>query len=427
MFMDNARKWVFSRMLDLPFAAAAVFTTIFYTIVLQESMEGTVLQRYTTEHAVEYVIVGFFIWGMMDVIFRMFTFPREKRALRHEFLPPRGTREPVSKASELLAHLKEQPASLRNSRMGQRLIKALSYLEEKGSADGFSDYLDSLSDQDNDQTHDNYGLVRFIGWVTPVLGFLGTVLYFGMALAGLTVDEMADQLPIVVSQMGAAFNTTTVALGASTAMMFLLFLCERAEQKIVHTIDRRAERELLNRFEVADASLTPFLNALQALSGSMLQTMDSSVDRQLRLWSNALQTLQERGEERQLRQAQVWEETILRMQKRFEEGEAERERRLLRVLEAIEMDRTTHHTMMKSTIDEAAKLRGDFARLTQTLANVLNDEGKLLELQNTLSANLRLLRESQQIDEALHGLTAAIHLMTSRHGLMPPKSDQRAA
>jgi hypothetical protein len=256
---------------------------------------------------------------------------------------------------------------------------------------------------------------------------LGTVLYFGMALAGLTVDEMADQLPIVVSQMGAAFNTTTVALGASTAMMFLLFLCERAEQKIVHTIDRRAERELLNRFEVADASLTPFLNALQALSGSMLQTMDSSVDRQLRLWSNALQTLQERGEERQLRQAQVWEETILRMQKRFEEGEAERERRLLRVLEAIEMDRTTHHTMMKSTIDEAAKLRGDFARLTQTLANVLNDEGKLLELQNTLSANLRLLRESQQIDEALHGLTAAIHLMTSRHGLMPPKSDQRAA
>jgi len=425
--MDNARKWVFSRMLDLPFAAAAVLTTIFYTIVLQESMEGTVLQRYTTEHAVEYVIVGFFIWGMMDVVFRLFTFPREKRALRHEFLPPRGTREPVSKATELLTHIHEQPASLQQSRMGQRLIKALSYLEEKGSADGFSDYLESLADQDNDQTHDNYGLVRFIGWVTPVLGFLGTVLYFGMALAGLTVDEMADQLPVVVSQMGAAFNTTTVALGASTAMMFLLFLCERAEQKIVHSIDRRAERELLNRFEVADASLTPFLNALQGLSGAMLETMNSSVDRQLRLWSGALQTIQERSEERQFRQAQVWEETILRMQKRFEEGEAEREKRLLRVLEAIETDRNTHHTLMKSTIDEAAKLRGDFARLTQTLANVLNDEGKLLELQNTLSANLRLLRESQQIDEALHGLTAAIHLMTSRHGLMPPKSDQRAA
>ena len=425
--MDNARKWVFSRMLDLPFAVAVVITVIFYTIVLQKSMEGSILQRYTTEHAVEYVIVGFFIWGLMDVFFRVLTFPSEKRALRHEFLPPRGSREPVSKASDLLDHLEKEPASLQQSRMCQRLMKALAYLEEKGSADGFSDYLDSLADQDDEKTHSNYGLVRFIGWVTPVLGFLGTVLYFGMALAGLTVDEMANQLPIVVSQMGAAFNTTTVALGASTAMMFFLFLCERAEQGIIRSIDRRAERELLNRFEVADASLTPFLNALQASSGMMLQAMDSSVRAPAPSLVGHLQTLHERNEERQHRQSQVWEETILRMQKRFEESDAEREKRLLRVLEAMETDRNTHHAQMKGTIDETIKLRGDFARLTQTLAGLLNDEGKLLELQNTLAANLRLLRESQQIDEALHGLTAAIHLLTSRHGLMSPKSDQRAA
>ncbi len=34
-----------------------------------------------------------------------------------------------------------------------------------------------------------------------------------------------------------------------------------------------------------------------------------------------------------------------------------------------------------------------------------------------LADNLRVLRETQQIDEALHGLTAAIHLMTARHNL----------
>ncbi len=34
-----------------------------------------------------------------------------------------------------------------------------------------------------------------------------------------------------------------------------------------------------------------------------------------------------------------------------------------------------------------------------------------------LSDNLRVLRETQQIDEALHGLTAAIHLMTARQSL----------
>jgi len=51
-----------SRILDIPLAVAAALTCGFYWFVWQESMKGTLLHRYTTEHSVEYIIVAFFIW-----------------------------------------------------------------------------------------------------------------------------------------------------------------------------------------------------------------------------------------------------------------------------------------------------------------------------------------------------------------------------
>jgi hypothetical protein len=49
-----------------------------------------------------------------------------------------------------------------------------------------------------------------------------------------------------------------------------------------------------------------------------------------------------------------------------------------------------------------------------TLHSIARGEGKLVELQGVLTDNLRLLHETLQIDEALHALTAAIHLLTAR-------------
>ena len=54
------------------------------------------------------------------------------------------------------------------------------------------------------------------------------------------------------------------------------------------------------------------------------------------------------------------------------------------------------------------------ARLRSYLGKVTADE-RLLELQARLADNLALLRESQEFDQAVHGLTAAIHMLTARH------------
>ena len=402
-------------MVDLPMLLGAALTIAFYVFVHQPAMRDTLLHRYTTQHAVEYIIVGFFIWGLMDVLFRVLSFPRQSLALRQEWLPPRKGREPVSNAAGFLAVVQKKPAWLQESRLGQRLLAALAYLKDRGSADELSEHLRYLAELDEEQAHNNYGLVRFICWVTPVLGFFGTVLHFGSALGGLSVDEIGERLPTVVGEMGTAFNTTTVALAAATTMMFSLFLCERTERELVHSVDRRAERELLNRFEAAEASLGPFVSAVEAASRVTLRTMDEAVQRQLGIWSNAFHDLQQQAEERHQVLTQLWQQTMEASHKRFEASDAERERKLLRVLEAMELSREQHRAEVKATVEHVTRMQADLGELAAAVAEIVHGKGELVKLQASLAENLRLLRETGHMDQALHGLTAAIHLITARY------------
>lgn len=404
-----------SRILDVPLAMAAVLTAGYYWVITQESMHGTLLHSYTTQHAVEYVIVSFFIWGLCDTICRSLTFPRENLALRMELLPPRkGPPIPATQAGALLKQMQSKPRWLLQSRLGLRMSQALAHLQEKGSADGFADYLRDLQEQDEERTHANFGLVRFICWVTPVLGFLGTVLHFGTALGGLNAEQIGEKLAHVVGEMGTAFNTTTVALTAATTMMFFLFLCERTEKEVIHTIDRRVERDLLNRFEITDANITPFLSALQTASQATLQAVDATIARQMEGWNSALGSLERQASEQQERQAKMWEELVSGLQKKIEAQDADRETRLVRLLDAVAAQQSEHRLHMQDTTDQVQALQAGLLQVAESLSGITGGGAEMVALQASLADNLRVLRESQHLDQALHTLTGAIHLLTAR-------------
>src|SRR5262249_32958737 len=144
---------------DLPMAIAAVLTVAFYVVVFRGVPKGSIIHRYTTEHIVEYVVVAFFIWGIVDVVFKLCGFPLEMLALRQPNLKERTGKESVSEAKTLGAQLQSRPKWFLDSRYGQRLSKALYYLLGKESADGFHDYLRYLATDDEERTHGNYALV----------------------------------------------------------------------------------------------------------------------------------------------------------------------------------------------------------------------------------------------------------------------------
>ncbi len=412
--MSQNRKSLF-RLPDPSFILAGLGTFAFYYVVYQPSMQGSVLHRYTTEHVVEHVIVALFIWGIVDIFRNFLAFPREMFALRRDWLPPRQGRESAANASVLLAQVKAKSRWLQESKLGKRLIRALEFVTEKGSADEYREHLMYLAEQNEDNTHSNYTLMRFVIGVTPVLGFLGTVVHFGTALSGFSADEVTDKLPEIVSEMGQAFNTTTVALSAAMTMMFALFVCERTERGIDHTIDRLVERELLNRFEAKDANITPFLSAVQSANEAALQAIAGTLQRQIDVWSQTLDVLFQRFDERQQNEAHGWNSALDVLQRRQESFDSGREERLRQVLTIVDSRQEKHMAQIQVLLERAISVKDDFAGLAKAMRDLSSDDGKLIELQGHLADNLRVLRETQQIEDALHGLTGAIHLLTARH------------
>ncbi|HVC97905.1 MAG TPA: MotA/TolQ/ExbB proton channel family protein [Pirellulales bacterium] len=415
--MAQDRKTFYARVTNSSWILGAIATASFYAIVLQPSMRGTILHRYTAENAVDYVIVALFMWGSIDVILKLFSFPAEVLAIKQNWLPPRKGREPAAHAAGLLEQVRSRTQWLQDSRVGRRLALALEYVTENGSADEYREHLQYLADQDLDATHSNYTLVRFVVGVSPVLGFLGTVVHFGTALSGISFDEMAERLPVVVGEMGQAFNTTTVALMTAMSMMFALFLCERTERGIIRSIDRLVERELLNRFEIKDVNIVPFLSVIRSANEDALQAIAATLQRQIEVWTRALDSIFRRFDERQQQELRGWQSALASLQERHQAYDAAHEERLRQWLALLESRQDKHLAGVQMTLEKVIAFRGDFAALAKTLEGIARGEGKLTELQAVLSDNLRVLRETQQIDDALHGLTAAIHLMTARHHL----------
>jgi len=79
-------------------------------------------------------------------------------------------------------------------------------------------------------------------------------------------------------------------------------------------------------------------------------------------------------------------------------------------LDLFQQRQTAHDERVQTTIDRLEELNA----LTTNLADAIVNDGRLVHLQARLTENLELLHRTQQFDQALHSLTAAIHLLTGQ-------------
>ena len=91
-----------------------------------------------------------------------------------------------------------------------------------------------------------YGLVRFIAWVVPTLGFIGTVYSLGASLSAAGLSDVLN-LKEVARTLGIGFDCTMVALIESAILVFLLHLVQEKEESAVNSAGDYTLRNLINR------------------------------------------------------------------------------------------------------------------------------------------------------------------------------------
>lgn len=385
-----------SLFLGLPLAAGVL------AFLKQPQFEGTLAGRYIV-HPIEVAEVVVFCCALAALFSKFWGWTRQKRALRATLLPRwDGTPQPTAEAPALLTHLARLPKSVRNSWVGQRCRSFLDYLCRRGSTAGLDDHVRVTSDNDGMTLDSSYSFIRFMVWAIPILGFLGTVLGITDAIAGVSPEQLEKDLTAITGGLATAFDTTGLALMLTMVVMFLSFLVERLEQRALSEVDGWVDEHLFHRFARPENEESPLLTGMERLVQ---------------------------------RQAEIWTASMDRMQHRLREEETRLQQRLAdSMAQALERTLKSHETLLTRQTEEALKPLGHLAgalrqqvvalkpvaegmaAMSQVLAHLQENEGQLIRLQQLLQHNLSALAGSGSFDEAVHSLTAAIHLLTARSG-----------
>lgn len=92
-----------------------------------------------------------------------------------------------------------------------------------------------------------YGAIRFVAWLIPTLGFIGTVYGLGASLAEAGDPLKKLDLKEVAGTLGVGFDCTMVALAQSAILVFLLHLAQEKEETAVNHAGDYTLRNLINR------------------------------------------------------------------------------------------------------------------------------------------------------------------------------------
>ena len=95
------------------------------------------------------------------------------------------------------------------------------------------------------------------------------------------------------------------------------------------------------------------------------------------------------------------------------------------IVDGLKKERMKHILdLCISRFNAFSRLQGELTTLATAVGELVHGKAELVKLESSLADNLRLLRETGQLDQAVHALTGAIHMITARYD--PPGRDRAA-
>jgi biopolymer transport protein ExbB/TolQ len=380
------------------------------------------LSRYL-EYPVQWAEVTLFCCALGGLLAKLLALPAERKACRIDILPRwDGKPLPVDQASVLLAAVDRQPASIRGTFLARRVRAVLEFICQRRTVADLDDQLRALADTDAVAHEHSYSLIRLITWAMPILGFLGTVVGITGAIGGVTPDVLEQSLSQVTGGLAEAFDATAVALSLTMATMFLTALVERHEQSLLEMVDNFIDRCMAHRWHRDPADHAPVLAAVQRCTEAMTTSVEAVVQKQAEVWAKALGEPERRAmqaQEHMLQQLfaglkQAMEQTLQTHAQRL----AALEQHTMQTGAQLMQQLANLAVVVRDTGREQqaglARIAEGIAGQTTALGKLQEGESHLVHLQAVLHQNLAAIAGASAFEEAVHSLTAAVHLLTAR-------------
>ncbi len=120
------------------------------------------------------------------------------------------------------------------------------------SIDQSANLLNSQMELLSHQLELRYSNIRYLVWLIPTLGFIGTVYGISITLAQVSgMDSTDPNLLVVATQkLAVAFDTTLLALIQSAVLMYFLHIVESKEEEYLNLSCQDCLKNLINRLYV---------------------------------------------------------------------------------------------------------------------------------------------------------------------------------
>ncbi len=402
-----------------PILWGAALSLGFFGLIHMGVITNALVIRYLAGHWVEYVEVAMFFVGLAALAIKAVEVRSQRRDVGGEWLEPipEGGQNPAD-AQTLAASLAEADGkgdSEPSSYLVRRLREAIDLVVRTGSADTLEDHLKYLADLDAARAAQSYGLVRFVIWAIPIMGFLGTVIGITDAIACLSPSQL-DNMTGVVGGLGTAFDTTAIALGLSMVLMLMQFIVDRSEQGLLGEVDEAAWSALAGRFQslAGDGGATM---AVARLAETVSRSSNQLLEAQTHSWralertaaTNLAKALDEAG--RTLNESLSasldvtlgrWSESLVDAHERLISRREDRWTQAADSLAVAVRGLEQHHDSL--------------ADQTVLLGKVVDATRDISSLERSLDANLNTLASAGRFDETLATLAAAVQLLAVRAG-----------
>jgi biopolymer transport protein ExbB/TolQ len=129
------------------------------------------------------------------------------------------------------------------------LKRLLLQFQTTGSVGQTQEFFNAQIDLRYNRMESDYTMIRYIVWLIPTLGFIGTVMGIAMALsyAASHDPQAASFLAGLTDKLSVAFYTTLVGLVMSAILVFVMSLVQGYEEGRLHTMESYVLDHLINR------------------------------------------------------------------------------------------------------------------------------------------------------------------------------------
>ena len=141
----------------------------------------------------------------------------------------------------------------------QRLIsRTILQFQSSQSVDQANTLMNSSIELFQHELDLNYHMLRYIVWLIPTLGFIGTVVGIALALnetgaslssgsSGASMTQNPELLVAMTKNLGVAFYTTLLALLLSAVLVFVLHVAQAREERALNKAGQYCLDNLINR------------------------------------------------------------------------------------------------------------------------------------------------------------------------------------